>query len=88
MCGFEGWGALHVWVSAVSTAMFVVGDAIGACGSWELLYTCVVSGGVDTQPGRCKELLGEVASFSFLRDWGVFGDIFGALAASLCRLRS
>ena len=30
MCGFEGWGALQVWVFAVSTAMFVVGAAIEA----------------------------------------------------------
>jgi hypothetical protein len=37
MCGGEGWYSLQVWVSSPSTAMLVIGNAIGACGSWELL---------------------------------------------------
>jgi len=68
--------------------MFMVGTAIGACVGWELLRACVVSGGVELQPGRIKELLGGAASFSSLRDRGEFGDIVGALATSSCKLCS
>ena len=68
MCGSEGWGSLHVWVFALSTAMFVVGTAIGACGSWVLLWACVLSGDVGSPPIMCKELLDRGATFSSLRD--------------------
>ena len=87
-CGSEAWGLLQVWVSAVSTAKFVDGAAIGACGSWELLWACVFSGDVSSPPGRSKELLGGGASFSSLMDWSEFGIISGAIASSICKLCS
>ena len=79
-------GFLQVWVSAMSTAMVVDGDAIGACGSWELLWACVLSGDVYSPPGRSKELLGGGASFSSLVSWSEFGIIFGAIASSICEV--
>ncbi len=68
--------------------MFVDGDAIGACGRWELLWACVFSGDVYSPSGRSKELLGGGASFFSLMGWSEFGIIFGAIASSIYKMCS
>ena len=88
VCGSEEWGLLQVWVFAPSTAIFVDGVAIGACGSWELLWACVLSGDVSSPPGRSKELLDGGASFSSLMGWSEFGIISGTIASMIYKLCS
>ena len=77
-----------MWVSTLSSAAIVVGTAIGACGSWELVWACVLSGDVVSPTGGCKELLGSSASFSSLRGWSEFDLFLGAIAYSTCELCS